>query len=74
MNESSFEIEIVQPGRPATLEYVGSILNSYIGLDVVEAGKALQIRFSFPYPAEGAFHNCFEAIRRCMAVLPLRQI
>jgi len=59
--------------RIATLEYVGSILNSYIGLDMVEAGKARQIRFNFPYPAEGAFHNCFEAIRRCMAVLPLRQ-
>jgi len=58
----------------ATLEYVGSILNSHIGLNLVEAGKARQIQLSFLYPAEGAFHRCFEAMRRCMAVLPLRQI
>ena len=60
--------------RVATLEYVGSILNSYIGLNLVEEGKVRQIRLSFPYPAEGAFYCCFETMRRCMAVLPLHQL
>ena len=58
----------------ATLEYIGSILESRIGLNLVETGKVRQIQLSFPYPAEGAFHRCFEAMRRCMAVLPLSQV
>ena len=60
--------------RVATLEYIGSILQSHIGLNLVEAGRSRKIQLSFPYPAEGAFHNCFEAMRRCMAVIPLRKV
>jgi inorganic pyrophosphatase len=55
-----------------TLEYAGSILNSYIGINTIETGKAQRIQLNFPYPAEIAFHNCLEAIRRCMAILPLQ--
>jgi inorganic pyrophosphatase len=58
----------------ATLEYVRSILNSHIGLHLVEAGKVRQIQLSFPYPAEDAFHRCFEAMRSTMAVFPLRKV
>lgn len=54
-----------------TLEYVGSVLNSHIGLHLVESGKSASIQISFPYSAEIAFHRCFEAIRRCMAIIPL---
>jgi inorganic pyrophosphatase len=55
----------------ATVEYAGSILNSHIALSLVESGKVRTIKLSFPYSADGAFHRCFEAMRRCMAVLPL---
>jgi len=55
----------------STVEYVGSILNSYIELNLVESGKIQRITLKFPFPADGAFHGCLEAIRRCMAVLPL---
>jgi hypothetical protein len=55
----------------ATLEYVGSILNSHIELSLVESGKVRTIKLRFPYSADGAFHRCFEAMRCCMAVLPL---
>ncbi|NMB53933.1 MAG: inorganic diphosphatase [Leptolinea sp.] len=55
----------------ATLEYAGSILHSHISFNIKEGGISLHIELSFPYPAEGAFHKCFEAMRRCMAVLPL---
>lgn len=55
----------------ATLSYTGSILNSYMELIVVESGKVQSITLKFPYSADEAFHRCFEAMRRCMAVLPL---
>lgn len=54
-----------------TVEYAGSILNSYIELSLVESGKIQRITLKFPYSADGAFHRCFEAMRRCMAVMPL---
>ncbi len=54
-----------------TLEYVGSVMHSYIGLHVDETEKTPLIKIKFPYSAEIAFHRCFETIRRCMAVLPL---
>lgn len=68
--ESSNLLEIDQRDI-TTLDYVGSILNSYIGLNIGKNGKVQKIQLNFPYTAEIAFHNCFEAIRRCMAVLPL---
>jgi hypothetical protein len=55
----------------ATLEYVGSILSSHIGLSIAHKDGIRELRLSFPYPAESAFHACFEALRRCMAVIPL---
>lgn len=55
----------------STVEYVGSILNSYLELSLVESGKVRKLTLNFPYSADGAFHRCFEALRRCMAVLPL---
>jgi len=61
----------IQLGNIGTLEYVGSILHSYIGFTVVEAGISKKIQWEFPYTADGAFHNCFEAIRRCMASIPI---
>ena len=57
--------------RIVTMEYTGSILNSYIELSLVESGKVQRITLKFPYSADGAFHRCFEVIRRCMAVIPL---
>jgi hypothetical protein len=62
------DIRLAQLAMP---EYAGSILRSYIGLNLIERGKVRQVQLGFPYPAEGAFHRCFEALRRCMAVLPL---
>lgn len=55
----------------ATVEYAGSILNSYIELRIVESEIVQRITLKFPYSADGAFHRCFEAMRRCLAVLPL---
>ncbi len=64
----SLDIRLAQLAIP---EYAGSILRSHIGFDLVESGKARRVQLSFPYPAVGAFRRCFEALRRCMAVLPL---
>ncbi len=54
-----------------TLDYVGSILHSYFGFSSVESGKVIKTQWEFPYTADAAFHNCFEAARHCMASLPL---
>lgn len=53
----------------ATLEYTGSILESYL---VFTTGQGERHRVRFPYPAKGAFRACFEAAWRAAAVLPLR--
>lgn len=71
-NVDSQNILSIDQKDVATLEYAGSILNSYIGINAIEADKVTKIQLKFPYPAEIAFHNCLEAIRRCMAVLPLK--
>lgn len=55
----------------ATLEYTGSILRSSLAIHYFDGGKLKQKEIFFPYPAEDSFRNCFEAARRCMAVLPL---
>jgi inorganic pyrophosphatase len=54
------------------LEYVGSILSSHIKLFVTREDGTQELQLSFPYSAEAAFHNCFEAMRRCMAAAPLQ--
>jgi hypothetical protein len=58
-------------GNLTTLEYVGSILSSHIGLNIAQQDTIHQLQLRFPYPAERAFHSCFEELRRCMAVIPL---
>ncbi|MFH2040506.1 MAG: inorganic diphosphatase [Chloroflexota bacterium] len=54
-----------------TLEYTSSILESSLAINYIENGTAIQYKLSFPYPAQGAFQECFEMTRRCMAVVPL---
>ncbi|GAP20185.1 inorganic diphosphatase [Leptolinea tardivitalis] len=67
-NDSKQEYPLTQI---ATLEYAGSIIHSHICFNIIEKETSRSIQLNFPYPAEGAFHKCFEAMRRCMAVLPL---
>jgi inorganic pyrophosphatase len=51
-----------------SVEYVASILRSYIRLSIMEKNHSEVLMFTFPYPAERAFRECFEKLRRCMAV------
>jgi len=55
----------------ATLEYTGSILASSLVINHFENDKLRQTEIPFPYPTQDSFRICFEAARRCMAVLPL---
>jgi hypothetical protein len=55
----------------ASVELTSSILQSAIVLDYFEGTEPRRQRLNFPYPAQTAFRNCFEAIRRGMAVVPL---
>ena len=66
------EVSLDMPlAQIATLEYTGSILESFIALNYFDKGNPRRAVVPFPYPAESAFRNCFEAARRCMAVVPL---
>ncbi len=65
----SVEIDISY-SQISSLEYVSSILTSHIGLSVVNSGRTQSLKINFPYPAEHAFHSCFETLRRCLAVVP----
>jgi len=58
-------------GQIATFEYTGSILESSLAINFIKQGKLLRKAIYFPYPAKDSFRDCFEAARRCMAVLPL---
>lgn len=66
--EVSLDIPLAQI---ATLEYTGSILESSIAVNYFDKGNPRRVVVPFPYPAEAAFRDCFEATRRCMAVVPL---
>lgn len=55
----------------ATLEYTSSILQSSLVINHIQHGRSHRKEIYFPYPAQDAFRDCFEAVRRCMAVLPL---
>jgi inorganic pyrophosphatase len=55
----------------STLEYTGSILRSSLAVNFMNNGIPHSNTILFPYPAENSFRNCFEAARRCMAILPL---
>ena len=55
----------------ATLEYTGSILESWLAINFIENGKLRREVIFFPYPAQDSFRTCFEAARRRMAVVPL---
>jgi inorganic pyrophosphatase len=57
--------------QASSMEYVGSILSSHIGLSVFHSGECQQLCVNFPYPAEHRFHKCFEAMRRCVAITPI---
>lgn len=57
-------------GQIATLEYTGSILESSLAINFMKQGKLQRKVIYFPYPAQDSFRICFEAARRCMAVLP----
>lgn len=54
-----------------TIEYTGSILESSIQINFLLSGNNKSEVLFFPYPAESVFRRCFEAIRRCMAVVPV---
>ena len=58
-------------GQIATLEYTSSILESSLAINFIEKGKLQREVIFFPYPAQDSFRDCFEAARRCMAILPL---
>ena len=64
----SIDVPLVQI---ATLEYTGSILQSWLAINFIENGKLRREVIFFPYPAQDSFRTCFEAARRCMAVVPL---
>jgi inorganic pyrophosphatase len=64
-------IQNISFAKIATVEYVGSILNSYIELSLSQSREIHRITLRFPYSADVAFHRCFEAMRRCLAVTPL---
>lgn len=64
----------VQLDDLATLEYEGSILSSHIGLHIAQEDRIQPLRLTFPYSGEKAFRHCFEALRRCMAAIPLRVV
>ena len=54
-----------------TLEFTSSILESSLVINYIGTAEAKSKVILFPYPAQGAFRECFEAARRCMAILPL---
>ncbi|MBN1453255.1 MAG: hypothetical protein JW963_19735 [Anaerolineales bacterium] len=58
-------------GQVATLEYTSSILESALALNSIQNGSTQRSVIIFPYPAQCFFRDCFEAARRCIAVLPL---
>jgi len=66
--DHSFEVSLAQV---ATLEYTSSILESCLAMNLIEGGTSRRKVIFFPYPAQDSFRTCFEAARRCMAVLPL---
>jgi hypothetical protein len=66
--DHTLEIPLTQV---ATLEYTASILESSLVIGHIQEGSVQRKVILFPYPAQDAFRNCFEAARRCMAVLPL---
>jgi len=68
LSDRSFDIPLKQI---STLEYTGSILRSSLTVNFMNNGIPHSNTILFPYPAENSFRNCFEAARRCMAVLPL---
>ncbi len=55
----------------ATLEYTSSILESSLVLNYIQNDGPQHNKILFPYPAQRFFRDCFESVRRCMAVLPL---
>lgn len=55
----------------ATLEFTSSILESSLVINYIERGETKRKVILFPYPAQRAFRECFEAARRSMAVVPL---
>lgn len=55
----------------AALEMTSSILESSLVINYVEREETKRKAILFPYPAQRAFRECFEAARRCMAVVPL---
>jgi len=54
-----------------TLEFTSSILESSLVINYIERAGAKRKVILLPYPAQHAFRECFEAARRCMAVIPL---
>ena len=58
-------------GQIATLEYTSSILESSLAVNFIENGDLRRKVIFFPFPAQDSFRICFEAARRCMAVLSL---
>ena len=58
-------------GQIANMEYTSSILESSLIINHIHHGRLRRRVVFFPYPALDAFQDCFDAARRCMAVLPL---
>lgn len=57
----------------AALQYSASILESSIGFTALSDGKVQTKQYPFPFPAENAFQQCFEALRRYSASVPFRE-
>ncbi len=57
--------------QAATLEFTSSILESSLAINFIGRSGLERKAIPFPYPLQHAFRECFEAARRCMAVVPL---
>ncbi|MCL4529942.1 MAG: hypothetical protein M1282_11075 [Chloroflexi bacterium] len=64
--DHSFDVSL---SEVATIEYTSSILESSLGVNYTQKGAHHRKTIYFPYPARDSFRDCFEAARRCMAVI-----
>ncbi len=67
LSNHPFEIGLSQI---ATLEYASSILESWLAINYIQKGAPHRRVIYFHHPAQDSFRDCYEAARRCLAVIP----
>jgi hypothetical protein len=67
LSKHSFDVPL---SKIAALEYTSSILESSLAVNYIDKGKPHRAEILFPYPAQEYFRACYEAARRCLAVIP----